>query len=170
MDGLELRMCKGSLGDGGERIVVAEAAEIIDQLADQFRWWRDESRRAGVVAATADPVLLSPDVPRVGIQTGTCQKPRVKREEEIDGNWVSWPDLPDRRRHRLDVCKHLGGRDIRRFLSKIDSRLGAQQPSGADLQSLDARGSNAFGTKQNTSKSHGFDQRGSLSIKDSDRS
>src|ERR1039458_10008666 len=73
--GLELRMCDGSLNYSGQRVVVAEAAEIFEEIAPEFGWRRDERCRAGVVVAAADSVLLGSYGPGVLLQPSNGQSP-----------------------------------------------------------------------------------------------
>ena len=60
MDRLELRMRHCRLRNGRQRVVVAEAEKVLEQVRDAFRRGRDECCRAGVVVATSYPVLLRP--------------------------------------------------------------------------------------------------------------
>jgi hypothetical protein len=62
VDRLELRMCDRGLHNSGERVVVAEAAEVFEEIAHEIRWRWDERGRAGVVVAATDPILLKEGV------------------------------------------------------------------------------------------------------------
>jgi hypothetical protein len=58
MDRLELRVCDCGLRDRGERILVAERAQIFEQVGHILGGRRHERGRARIVTAAADPVLL----------------------------------------------------------------------------------------------------------------
>jgi hypothetical protein len=60
VDGLELGVRDRGLGDRGQCLARAEGGQVFDQARYEFGRRRHEYRRAGVVVASPDPVLLLP--------------------------------------------------------------------------------------------------------------
>jgi len=63
VDGLELSVSDGCVGDRWQRVVVAERAQIGDEFLHELGRRGHESGGTGVVGAPPDPVLLLAEAP-----------------------------------------------------------------------------------------------------------
>jgi hypothetical protein len=168
VDGLELSVCDCRLGHGWRRVGVTERTQVFEEIANELGRWRHERRRAGVVAAAADPVLLRPDHARVRVQPGAGQQPPVEPQQVLHRDRIAGTDAQDRRRHRVDVGEHLGGGDVGRRLTQFDRRLGPQQSPRAHFQALDPGGRDALGPQQDPGQGLGVQQRSGLRVQGRD--
>jgi hypothetical protein len=169
VDGLELCVSHGGLGDGGQRVLVAEGAEITHELSHELMWWGDECGGAGVEAAASYPVLALAELSRVALQAGAGEEAFVYREDVLDGDLRSLAECFDRPVHRLDVVEDLRCRDVLATVLEPSREICLEQAAPADLETLDPGGRDGFGPQQETR--HGFrvGERAGLPIQARDR-
>jgi hypothetical protein len=122
--------------------------QVVQQGVEELRRGRDERRRAGVVAAAADPVLHGADDPadlrcggplhqRVVDAEKVIECDRARRGAQLDGSF-----------HRGDVREDLDGDSIRGVASLSEYDLGVEQPARSGLQALDLGGGDRLGAQQ----------------------
>ena len=138
VDRLELRMCDRGLHNSGERIVVAEAAEVFEEIAYEIRWRWDERGRAGVVVAATDPILLGADGASVGLQRSASEQSPMEAQQVVQGDGITRSDAADSRSHSVNVPQHLGRGDVGRLFAKTEGCLCPEETPGTDLQAFDA--------------------------------
>lgn len=168
MDGLELSVSDGRLGDRGQRIVVAEGAEVGDEVFDVPGRRRDESCRARVVGAATDPVLLLTEAPAVLFEPGPSEESLMDAEQHVGGDVVTLVDALDPVEHGVDVPEHLGGRDVRWSLVESSNHFGLEEPSCPDLQALDPRRRDGFSSQQDAGERFGVDECARFDVQSSD--
>jgi hypothetical protein len=170
VDRLELSVSDRRLRHDGQVVGVGKGAEILDQLCDRLRGRRNVVRRAGVVVAATDPVLLLPEAPCIVVQTRTREQASMNLQQQLHGDLAVEPDLLYSAEHRVDVAEHLRGRHVGGWLGRRAERLGMQQMSRADLQALDARGGHGLRAQQDAGERLGVDQTRGLGVQAGDRS
>ncbi|HVC68639.1 MAG TPA: hypothetical protein VNC61_00095 [Acidimicrobiales bacterium] len=124
------------MGDSGQRVVVGERDEIVDQGRDVIVGRRDEGSAARVVGAATNPVLLLTELPAVLLQPRSCEEPPVDLQEEFRGDLARLADLLDGVGHGVDVAEHLDCSDVRGIITKLSGGFSPQQSASLDLQPL----------------------------------
>jgi hypothetical protein len=112
VDGLELRVSYGSLCDRRKVVRIAKGAEISDEARHKLVRRRDKVRRARVVVAASDPVLLFPKVSAVFLQSGTFEQAAVQLQKQVCSNGISSANALDRVDHGIDVVEDIVGGDV----------------------------------------------------------
>ena len=134
VNGLELRVRDGCLGDRWQRVVVREADEVADEVRNMLGRRRYEVRVAWVVVAATNPVLLSAEPPAVLLEPGPPQKTSMDFKKQFHSDHVSGVNLVDAVDHRVDVPEYLNSRDIGWALAKSPGGFSSQEAAGADCK------------------------------------
>ena len=169
MDGLELRMSDGSLGDGGKSVFVREGAEIGHEVGDPVRGRGDVGRRARVVGASADPVLDVPIATAVLLKAGPLEQATMNLQEEVSRDLVTGSNAFDAIHHGVDVPQHFGRGDVRSIVAKLSCSFRPQQATRADLQPFDPRGGDGFRSQQDAGECLRIDEACRFNVQSGDR-
>ena len=119
VDGFELSMGDGGLGECRERVFVAKTTEVLEKGFDFLVGRRDKRGRARVVTAPPDPVLLCPNLPGMLGEAGAIQEASVNLQETVKGDGLLSGEGVQRPGHGLDVAEDLIGGDIPELSPRI---------------------------------------------------
>lgn len=118
MDRLKLGVGDRSLRNGGQRVVIAEFAEVRDQVWDELVRRRHVFGRAWVEGRATDPVLLATEPTPMGFQPRAGQQAAVDLEQQIDRQQVTCINLVDGIEHGIDVAKHFSDGHVTRWFTE----------------------------------------------------
>jgi len=126
MDGLELSVSNGGLGNGRHGILIAEGTQVFKQAKYLLTGRRDEIRSARTVAAAADPVLLIANDPRVFLEPCSGQESSMDFDQMAHIQSRYFRKICDGPRHRIDVAKNFLSGYIAYVVPEVARNFGAK--------------------------------------------
>ena len=144
MDCLELCVRDRRLRNRRQCIVIRKRAEIVDEFGYGVGRRRYKDRGKRIIIAAADPILLRAKTSTVLGDSCRRKKAAMRFKQQLRSDGCASGDFRYRECHCVNIGEHLGRCDVRRLIALRACSIGAQQPAGADLQTLDVRGSDRF--------------------------
>src|SRR5680860_136335 len=120
---LELRMRNRGLRDRGQRVGIAERAEIQQQVVDVLVGGWNEGGGAGVVGATANPVLFAAYLATQALKARAGHQSAVDLQQMLARDRLGVTDRLGRPAHRLDVVEHLNRRYVATIITEPQGEL-----------------------------------------------